>query len=164
MTHFIREIDKLSASEVELVAARMRLTLVEVVGPGRGASMYSLDWLRDRVLWHLDSGNTNAKVFLSENQQSEITGQAIARVEHDEVCNPYGYFSTLYVDPKFRRIGVATQLLLKVENWFRSLEMPKINYNTGSENSKLIDLFKKHGFIITFSEGEMVQLTKFLRP
>ena len=39
----IRALNPTSAEEIELVAARMRLTLIEVLGEEAGRSLYSMD-------------------------------------------------------------------------------------------------------------------------
>lgn len=155
----IREIDPQSEFEIDLVAERMRQTLVEVLGEDRGGSMYSMDWLKNRVLWHLDPLSTNGKVFLSVNQQGEITGHAIARIDHG---TSFGHFSTIFVEPTSRRHGVASCLVEHVEKWFTERGMPKIVYNTAENHVAIINLFKSHGYNITHSESEMLQLSKTL--
>lgn len=158
----VRELNRSSNAEIDLVAQRMRQTLVDVLGEEQGGSMYTMEWLKARVLWHLDETVTIAKIFLSETQDGKITGQAIARLEQADDGASYGYFSTLYVEPAFRRQGLATSLLVCVENWFAEKSMPKIIYNTAQSNSKVIDLFCKHGYVVTHAESDMVQLTKHL--
>lgn len=155
----IREIDLHSELEINLVAQRMRQTLVEVLGEEKGGSMYTMDWLIDRVRWHLDPKNTDGRVFLSENPDGKIIGQAIARVDHE---SSFGYFSTIFVEPSSRRRGIAADLIKHVEDWFSKKGMPKIIYNTAENHLAVIGLFKSHGYHITHSESEMVQLTKFL--
>lgn len=155
----IREIDPQSEVEVNLVAERMRQTLVEVLGKEKGESMYSMDWLIERVRWHLDQKNTDGRVFLSEDRAGRIVGQAIARIDHG---SSFGYFSTIFVEPAFRRNGVAVNLIKHVEDWFSKNGMPKIIYNTASNHVALISLFKSHGYEITDRESEMVQLAKIL--
>jgi GNAT superfamily N-acetyltransferase len=159
----IREIARENPAEVQLVATRMRQTLIDVLGEEKGGCLYTMDWLVERVLWHLNPECATAKVFLAENREAHITGQAIARIERENE-RPYGYFSTLYVEPESRRLGVATNLMLRVEDWFREMAMPRIVYNTAETNAKLIGLFEAHGFRITLRESEMVQLTKLLVP
>lgn len=161
-TCLIREIDPQSPSEIELVAARMRQTLVDVMGEEGGGSYYSMDWLLERVRWHLDPRCATAKVYLAEGAAGQIIGQAIVRIEHDDDIKPFGYFSTIYVDPASRRQGVATSLLDRVEAWAQEQGLPKMVYNTAHYNTKLLDLLYKRGFNITLKEGEMVQLTKTL--
>lgn len=156
----IRDLDPNSCEEIRLVAERMRQTLIDVLGQEKGGSIYTLERLVDRVLWHLDPKNTTARVILSENQDGRITGHAIARIERGEDGVSYGYFSTLFVESESRRQGIATALMSQVEGWFREKQIPKIVYNTAHDNAKLIDLFHKHGYCITHQESEMVQLTK----
>jgi GNAT superfamily N-acetyltransferase len=155
----IREIDPKSNAEIQLVAQRMQQTLVEVLGEEKGKSMYTMDWLVERVRWHLDSKNTDGRVFISESQSGEITGHAIARIDHG---SSFGYFSTIFVEPSSRRHGVATRLMKHVEGWFSERKVPKVVYNTADNHLALIGLFKAHGYDITHSESEMVQLTKIL--
>lgn len=160
----IREINPESQQEISLVALRMRQTLVEVLGEDKGTSMYSIDWLKDRVLWHLDPKLTTAKIFLIEDVNGNILGHAIARIEQDHNAKPYGYFSTIFVEPNSRSKGMADRLVLHVEEWLKQMNMPKIIYNTADNHTKIIRLFNRHGFQITYhhAENKMVQLTKVL--
>ena len=59
----IRQINPSSSSEIELVAKRMRDTLMEVAGAERGEAMYSMEWLIERVLPSV--GNRIGKVTIS---------------------------------------------------------------------------------------------------
>ena len=158
----IREIDATSADEVVLVAARMRQTLVELLGEQRGTELYSMDWLVQRVRWHVDPEQTVAKVFLVERPDGWITAHAITRIEHDEQGKPYGYFSTVFVEPGSRREGVASALVRHVESWLRSVGMLTVSYNTAADHENVIRLFERHGYRITHRTAEMVQLSKSL--
>ena len=145
----IRQIDPRSADEIALVAARMRQTLVEVLGEEEGTALYSMDWLLQRVRWHLDPAQTTARVYVAENAEGRITGHAIARIERDDSTGPYGYFSTIFVEPNSRNKGLARSLILEVESWLTSMKMPRIVYNTAANHSKLIRLFEREGFQIS---------------
>jgi GNAT superfamily N-acetyltransferase len=158
----IRDIDPKSEAEIRLVAQRMRQTLVEVIGEERAIAMYTMDWLVDRVRWHLDREKTDGRVFLLEADDGHVAGQAIARVEHDVDGTRYGYFSTIFVEPESRRKGNAVTLVRHVESWFREKRMPKIVYNTAKDHKAIISLFSAHGYRITHAEDEMIQLTKIL--
>src|SRR5262245_7442689 len=96
----------------------MRLTLIEVEGEVAGGAMYSMDWLRERVRWHLDPACCTGQVFLVELAGGVIVGHTIVRVEHAETGRRFGLFSTTYVDPAERRRGVADALLQRGEQWF----------------------------------------------
>ncbi len=157
----IREIDRSSNDEIGLVASRMRQTLIEVMGEERGSNFYSMEWLIDRVRWHL-SPERVAQVFLVVSGKNEILGHAIARIDHEDDKTAFGFFSTIYIHPELRGVGVASQLVRHVNDWVKSLNVSKIVYNTAKDHSKLIYLFEKHGYQITEREGEMVRLTKNL--
>jgi ribosomal protein S18 acetylase RimI-like enzyme len=156
----IREINPDSESEISLVANRMRQTLVEVLGEQKGTELYSMTWLLDRVRWHLDPNQTTAKIFLSEDLNGAVIGHAFARIEADTQGSHYGYFSSIFVAPEFRNKGIANALILHVNSWLAEMKMSKVVYNTAVNHSKLIRLFERHGFKITHTEGEMIQLTK----
>lgn len=156
----IRELDPTNEDEIKLVAQRMQSTLIDVLGKERGVSLYTIDWLVARVKWHLDSSQTRAKIFLSVSAQKEITGQAIGRIEMGNDGIEFGYFSTIYIAPEFRRRGIAEKLLMQMHGWFGEMGVSKITYNTAENNAPLINLFLKHGYRITLKESEMVQLTK----
>lgn len=158
----IRELSADSESEILLVGQRMRKTLIDVLGEEKGGELYSVETLVDRVRWHLDSVSRIGKVYLSQDDVGNITGQTLARVETDVAGLKFGRFSMVYVLPEYRRRGIATQIISTVENWFHDLAMPKIIYNTAETNQRVIDLFRSRGYRITHAESEMVQMTKIL--
>ncbi len=155
----LRALDPVCADEIELVAQRMRLTLIEVLGEKKGTAVYSLDWLRQRVLWHLDAEKCNGQIFLSVSASDEILGHAIVRVEIDAI-ESYGLFSTLYVDPPARRAGVATDLLIQGETWMRALNLHRAATNTSTHNTALIRVFERQGYRIILRQEPMVHLSK----
>ena len=72
----IRPINAANDAEIDWVAAGMRQTLIEVEGEVRGADLYSMDWLRARVRWHLDKNQSTAAVLVAS---SPMTYDAWAR-------------------------------------------------------------------------------------
>ena len=165
----IRDIDPTSTAEVDLVAKRMRQTLIEVEGEDRGASLYSLEWLTARVRWHLDRRACRGRVLLAEMEPNQLVGHTIIRVEPGDHGH-FGLVSTTYVDPAFRRAGLASAFLLYSEQWFRSEGVPSCCTWTSSTNSALIALYERHGYAITESGPNdltgtpMVKLSKRLHP
>ncbi len=155
----IRVIDPGSDFEINLVAQRMQQTLVEVLGPEKGETMYSLDWLIERVRWHLDLQKTNGKVLILEDQSKAIIGHAIARIDYN---SPGGLFSTVFIEKSCRRIGGASKLINHVEAWFTKNRVTKIVYNTAENHTPILKLFMSRGYAITHTENGMVQLTKVL--
>ena len=145
----IRDIDPASEAEVDLVARRMRQTLVEVEGEETGTALYTMQWLRDRVRWHLDPANTTGRVFLAEGPGGRVLGHAIVRIESDESGRRFGLFSTLFVDPASRKQAVGTRLLRHGEDWMAAHALPEAATWTSSTNAKLIGLCGRHGYAIT---------------
>jgi GNAT superfamily N-acetyltransferase len=154
--------------EIDLIASRMRLTLMEVLGDEAGAAMYTMDWLRERVRFHLDPQLCLAAVYVAESDAGEIIGQSIVRVEPARpalaatVQDEYGLVATIYVVPEARRAGVAELLLDQAEAWIRAQGLHRAATNTGQHNLKLIRLFEKRGYAITLRTDDMVQLAREL--
>lgn len=142
----IRVLDPDSEAEIEVVAQRMRATIVEVEGEAAGTALHSLEWLRARLRWHLDSNAVAAKVFLAIDSAGAVIGHTIVRREPDDDGGGCGFISTTYVVPASRRAGVATELLRAGEHWFRSQSLQRCETWTSATNSKLIELYAKHGY------------------
>lgn len=160
--HRIRVIDPGAAGEVALVAARMRETLVEVLGEEVGSAMYTMDWLVERVLWHLDAGRCTGQVFLAERGDGHIAGHTIVRLDVDAQGQPSGLFSTTYVEPASRRTGVAIALLARGEAWMREQGMTEAVTFTDTFNAKLQTLYIGQGYAMSVAGGGFVKLAKRL--
>ena len=161
----IRELDPESAAaeeEIDLVARRMRATLIHVLGEERGSGLYTMDWLRERVRFHLDPARSTAQVLLAELQPGQVAGHTILRREEPAGQLPFGLFSTIYVEPSSRRQGVATALLRRGEAWFREQGLGRAATNTAAHNQPLIEQFGRQGYALSFSAEDMVQLSKVL--
>ena len=157
----IRPLDRSKESQRALVVSRMRLTLQEVLGQEEGASLYTLEWLRDRLDWHLEGSSCAAEVFLAEStEESSILGHTIVRLEEEEGGTPFGLFSTTYVTPEARRLGVAAALIEKGEDWLRRGGMTRFATDTASDNKNLIRLFERRGYTIALSMGGIVRLLR----
>lgn len=160
--HAVRHLEDATDREIEWVATRMRQTLMEVLGREHAESLYSLEWLRARVRWHLDLSPQQSRVFVAENALNDIVGHAIARIEVDDHGNQFGYFSTIWVESSTRRLGVASSLVAAVMEWCTEIRMPRVVYNTAADNAPLLKLLEHHGFRITLRDNDMVQLTQVL--
>lgn len=156
----IRPIDPRSSAEIELVAQRMRQTLVEVLGKKAGEAMYSLDWLCDRVRFHLDPDRSTGAVFLAEDEKGAITGHCIVRVEPDPEEGQIGLFSTTYVVPEARRRGVALRLLRAGEAWMVERGLRTAVTYTDVGNEPLQRLYLGQGYELSNMPNSFVALRK----
>lgn len=154
-----------SDTDIALVAERMRLTLIEVLGYDTGANMYSMDWLRERVRWHLDPAQCTGEVFVVE-VEGVIVGHTVVRLEPGDAGGLTGLFSTIYVIPEARRRGIADVLVQHGEAWFASHQMITMGTSTSETNFRLIMLFEKHGYkiVLRVPESHMIHLSKTLAP
>ncbi|WP_431259060.1 GNAT family N-acetyltransferase [Roseateles chitinivorans] len=163
----LRPLSLADTSAIHLVAERMRETLIEVEGEAAGGTMYSMDWLRDRVCWHLDG--RAAEVVVAEDATGGIVGHTIYRVESDGAA-PFGLISTTYVAPEARRLGVAQRLLARAEDWFRERQVPISCTWTSETNRPLIALYARNGYAEAergpnqLTQTMMVRLAKALTP
>lgn len=157
----VRALTPSDTTDINLVAERMRRTLVEVLGHERGYNMYTLEWLVQRVLFHLDASRIDRAVLVAE-QHDQIVGHAILRLEQDEHGTPFGLFSTIYVAPEFRRAGIATALIRAGESWMLQFDPPFSYTYTDEHNAPLINLFQNHGYSLAEVKNEFAVLKKSL--
>lgn len=153
----IRPLDPDRPEEVDLVAGRMRETLVEVLDEERADAMFDHDALVERVWWHLDDvPGRRAAVFVAVADGSgEIVGHTIVRVDHDldpvtqepsDEQPEIGLFSTTYVAQNQRRSGVGAGLLAHGEAWMCSHGVDRAVTYTDPDNSKLIAMYSDNGY------------------
>jgi hypothetical protein len=158
----IRAINPQSRAEVELVASRMRQTLVEVLGEEVGGNMYTMDWLIQRVLWHLDPNQCVGQVFLSEDSEGHITGHTIVRIQLDETGKKIGLFSTFFVEPGSRNQAVATSFVVHGEKWMLDHGMTTAMTYTAESNDRLKNLLISLGYRAGVAQNQMIALSKSL--
>ena len=173
----LRPISLADTVAIDLVAERMRATLIEVEGEDAGGAMYSMDWQRDRVRWHLDG--RAAEVVVAEDANGNIVGHTIYRVESNAKTDtpsdasataPFGLISTTYVLPEARRLGVAQRLLTHAEAWFRERRVPLSCTWTSETNTPLIALYARNGYVEAergpneLTQTMMVRLARALSP
>ncbi len=156
----IRPINPLEPTELAWVAARMRLTLIEVLGVERGQAMYTLDWLERRVAWHLDPEQCVGEVFLAEDPGGAIVGHTIVRIEVGPDGLPFGLFSTTYVEPAARNHAVATALLDRGEGWMRDHGLQAAMTHTSPTNTKLKNLYLGRGYNVVATTRDFITLRK----
>ncbi|APV50849.1 hypothetical protein BWI17_14835 [Betaproteobacteria bacterium GR16-43] len=154
-----------ASEHLDLVAARMRATLVEVLGRELGESLYSLEWLKDRAASHVDGRCTGAIFIAREGAEATNIGHVIVREEADDE-GPLGLVSTIYVLPEGRRHGVARRLVDAAHHWFQSRDLHRSATDTSETNLPLINLLGGLGYEIVFrsDEKKMVRLMKDARP
>ena len=107
---------------------------------------YSLQWLEDRLRWHLDPTLSCAQVLVATSG-SEIVGHTIFRIE-PPISNPFGLISTTYVLPSARKNGWAAKFLQHAHAWFVSKGARFSGTWTSATNQPLISLYQKCGYSV----------------
>ncbi len=141
--------------ELECVAQGMRATLIEVEGEAVGSKLHGLEWLRERVRWHL--AHPCAAVWLAL-EGGRIVGHSIVRAEApgpQETLGEgrWGMVATTFVAPEARRRGVAQQLLAHDEAWMHARGLDHARTWTGAHNWPLIALYERNGYAIAQRAG-----------
>ena len=154
----IRTIRAEEEEEILWVAVRMRLTLMEVLGDEEGESLYTMDWLDRRVRYHLDPLKCAGQIFLCVLPDGRRLGYTIVRREEPTL----GLFSTTYVDPEWRRRGVAQRLVGQGERWMRELGLARAATYTSETNFRLHALYETNGYELVPGESGFVKLIKDL--
>jgi GNAT superfamily N-acetyltransferase len=167
-THTIRPLDPASDKEIEWVARGMRRTLIEVEGEATGTALYTMEWLRQRVRWHLDPAKCRAQVLVAQGlaaqgERGELAGYTLVREEIDEHGRRFGLFSTTFVEPACRRAGLAARLLQAGEQWMIAQALPESATWTSASNAKLIGLYRRHGYAQVATHVHEVTATRMVR-
>ncbi len=151
MALLVRALNPQSAAEIDRVAEGMQATLIEVEGEVVGRALHSPDWLRARVVWHLE--HPCAAVWLAV-EGDRILGHSLVRAEpagpqETLVAGRWGLVTTSYVWSEARRRGIARQLLLHDEAWMQAQGLSHARTWTGANNHPLIALYERQGYAIT---------------
>jgi GNAT superfamily N-acetyltransferase len=131
----------------------MRETLVEVLGEERGGGMYTMDWLVQRVEFHLNPESCTDQVFLAQSVSGETLGHTIVRLDKDFEDQQIGLFSTTYVAPMYRGQGVAQALVDRGEEWIKGLGMSRAVTYTDPGNTPLLQSSRLMALRLAKSEG-----------
>jgi len=91
--------------------------------------------------------------FIARADDRRPTGFAEAGLRHDYVngteSSPVAFLEGIYVEPAFRRAGVARQLVEAVENWARQQGCSELASDTGIANIASQKLHDALGFTET---------------
>ena len=91
--------------------------------------------------------------FIARADDRRPIGFAEAGLRHDYVngtqSSPVAFLEGIYVDPAFRRTGVARQLVHAVERWARQLRCSELASDTGIANIASQQLHEALGFAET---------------
>ena len=157
----IRPLSDDEAELVDVVARRMRLTLVEVLGAERADAMSTHDELVGRVRWHLDRSAGRRATVLVAHEGATMTGHALVRVD-DHLGAEVGLFATTYVTPEHRRRGAASALLEAGETWMTDQGMTTVMTYTDPGNEPLLAWYRARGYRIEVLDDDWARARREL--
>ncbi len=77
--------------------------------------------------------------------QDKMLGFIMSSIEETKIS---ANIITLDVHPKYRRCGIATRLLTKVESQFKKLELTEATLQVNINNDPAVKFYRKKGYVI----------------
>lgn len=96
---------------------------------------------KQQIAYLLTDYNT---ISLEAKADGEIAGFIIAQVEYED--SEFGHIITLNVAPNYRKMGVATKLLLEVEVFLKQRGVRECRLEVREDNLAAIKLYHKLGY------------------
>ena len=93
------------------------------------------------------------ELFLVATQEEGIIGTVMAGYDGQQ-----GWVYYLGVDPAFRRQGIGTSLMKRVEEELGKLGCPKLNIMVRAHNKEVVEFYEKLGY----EQAELLNLGKML--
>lgn len=94
-------------------------------------------------LRHLMTAKT-CKTILIKNHSHEIVGEVIGLLRHFKI--PSGRVYKIGVSPSLQKKGVGSELLRRIEKWFRKMDMVKSFSEIRISNKASIRMFEKANY------------------
>lgn len=153
MEILIREIDKDSEAELRLVTERCMSAILETIPEFDGDESQAKKSLPNFTVAQIQQMIRNdfddpLKRIVVATIEGGIVGQSLYSIKKDDTGLVYGFCFSRYVDPDFRRKGVARELLADAIKWFQDRNATYIIAHTHTTNIKLQSLFKEFGFVL----------------
>jgi ribosomal protein S18 acetylase RimI-like enzyme len=86
---------------------------------------------------------------------SEVVGTAMSGFDGHR-----GWIYYLAVDPRYRRQGIGTALMQRVERSLQSMGCPKLNLQVRSTNQRVVSFYRKLGYHVE----RRISMSKLFKP
>ena len=104
--------------------------------------------------------NKRAIFFVKTNNAKEYSGFAFCNISSGlESGADYIWINELYVEPEYRRKGVASEIMGFIETWAKEKGIKYIATVTGKTNETAMGLYEKNGYEL----GEIMWVEKLLK-
>lgn len=90
---------------------------------------------------------TEVVKFFILNNGKEVARARLCMIPNDLHPAPYGYIEDVFVDPKYRGMGLVTKLMQAIEEEAKKRGCHKIVDNSRFSNTKVHDIYEHLGFV-----------------
>ncbi len=97
----------------------------------------------------VEAKKRNHKILVAENEKGKVLGHSIVAIKKDTNGVSYGLCFSRYVEPKYRRTGVASQLLEEAEKWWKKRNVAYVIAHSHTSNRPVKGLFRKFGYEVS---------------
>ncbi len=98
---------------------------------------YSLNYIRLLLI-------LSPELFYVAEVDNEIVGYIVGLIEYENI----GHIVSIAVHPKWRRRGIGSKLLMKIEEEFKKRNIKVFVLEVEVNNKPAISLYEKHGYRI----------------
>ena len=155
MTFRVRPLDPTSDAEINTSVSFGMLAVLETVPSARRdpSVVPYFTFAEMRANYAASCGLPDRCFLFAEAPDGLVVGQSAMKTLRDEDGRLYGYFSTRYVLPRFRRQGLGQRLLDEGLGWMRAQGAEYAVAHTHATNEPLLGLFRRNGFEATPHAG-----------
>ncbi len=93
------------------------------------------------------------RILVAENTRGTIVGHSIVAIKKDQNGQSFGLCYARYVDPRYRRSGIASQLLEEAEKWWTKRKVSYIVAHSHTKNKPIKNLFRKFGYNVSRAQN-----------
>ena len=122
--------------------------------------MYTLEWLEERVRWHIRAETCPGAVFVVGTPAQDWLAHCIVRAS--EGVTDEGLFATTYVRPEARRRGIAGGLIEHGEVWMAHQGFRTARSYPHPDNRPLQALYRARGYTLQREDDAFVSLSRAL--
>jgi ribosomal protein S18 acetylase RimI-like enzyme len=146
----IRGLNFHDQGEVNTVAAFSLMTLLESLPEARrdpdSIPNFSIDSMAS--LYLSERHNPDHRYWVVDAGDGLLVGHAIGLMRTDDDGVRHGYSYTRYVLPRYRRRGIARQMLQHAKAWWHAQDVAYVLAHTHPSNTPLLNLFASEGFSV----------------
>ena len=87
------------------------------------------------------------KMWLVAEVEGKIVGEVFAYISANRFNQIYTYVESIYVIPKYRKLGIATELMANVEKFAKKNEVNSIQLDVWASNVVATEFYNKLGLV-----------------